>query len=87
MNQFFWDSFTEIDYTAPFFDPSGGFFVGSVADTDLVFWYPGKIMVRFFAVTLEYFLLGTRHLGWGRIYQGWDVCYHIQIILSPHRAF
>ena len=83
MHCFWWGSFTDVYDTSSFYDPSGGFVVGYEADNGLVFWRPGRILSRLFAIPSVSLLI--RYLGskMGRPLRIWDVCYRRQSTYFP----
>ena len=54
----FWQGgFTETIKPNPFSDTSGGFIVGSKADTELIIWFLGRILSRIIAAPYAYLII------------------------------
>ena len=47
LNLLFWGELSDTEDIAPFYDISGGFGILYYAETDLVFWCPGRILTSF----------------------------------------
>ena len=73
MNRLWWGNFTEKKYPETFYDNSGGFIRGSVMDTELFFWRPGRILDSLFVAPLAYFIIRYPESRMGRQFI-WSGC-------------